>query len=43
MTIEVCRFFGIENYYVRGAIALALPAPTASTSSQPLFIFLSPS
>lgn len=43
MTIEVCRFFGIENYYVRGAIALALTGAYGfyvKSLGQPLFIFL---
>lgn len=43
MTIEVCRFFGIESLYVRAAIILAITGTYGlyvKSLGQPLFIFL---
>ena len=43
MTIEVCRFFGIDSYIVRGIIIVALTAAYGlyvKSLGQPLFIFL---
>ena len=43
MTIEVCRFFGIENLYARAAIILVITGTYGfyvKSLGQPLFIFL---